>query len=269
MNMRHALLFVAAAASLLAPTGCSSPCDGFNPYEKYERVKRPGTEDEDLEPVEPGTFYLACFARSKDEQDDIEKAIGEALKESGGGSVSQVSDGKAAENMLQFARGDGGPYTNDKPRVNTYEVRLRAEAFDTTKPMVVEWDGGSDKKVFEVNVENSPVRLLDLGEGEFKLSFKEEAKLRCRGPDLLSKGENTYRFRRVLFKLKDELTTDDARREVAGEVKRVIASLPGVKDVRVGLPADEDAGRSWDVSLIVRFASHASYEAYRDHDDHG
>ena len=72
----------------------------------------------------------------------------------------------------------------------------------------------------------------------------------------------------VLFKLKDELTTDDARREVAGEVKRVIASLPGVKDVRVGLPADEDAGRSWDVSLIVRFASHASYEAYRDHDDH-
>lgn len=221
MNTRITLSLV-ASASLLALVGCKSKCDGFNPYASYERIKRPGDEEEEKEKVEPGLFYLACFARAEDERDEIERAINEALKESGGGSVSQVSDGKTAENMLQFARGDGGPYTNDKPRVSTYEVRFRAnDEFDTSKPLVVEWDGGSSKKSFEVNAKDSPVRLLDLGESIFKLSFKEEAKLRCKGPDLLAKGEDTYRFRRVLFKLRDKQDKRDIDLDVLEETATV------------------------------------------------
>ncbi|MEZ6189562.1 MAG: hypothetical protein R3F62_31750, partial [Planctomycetota bacterium] len=105
----------------------------------------------------------------------------------------------------------------DKPRVTTYEVRFRAEAFDTSKPLVVEWDGGSSKKAYDVNAPQSPVRLIDLGEQEFKLSFKEEAALRCRGPDLLAKGEDTYRFRRRLFQLKQKQGNQDIDLDVLDE----------------------------------------------------
>jgi len=221
MSMRSTL-FLCAGVSLLALVGCASPCDDFNPFAAYERIKRPGDEEELKEKVEPGLFYLACFARGEEERDDIERAISDALKEAGGGSVSQVSDGKTAENMLQFSRGDGGPYTDDKPRVTSYECRFRAkDSFDISKPLVVEWDGGSSKKAFDVNAKDSPVRLLDLGENTYTLRFSEAAKLRCQGPDLLSKGEETFRFRRVLFKLKNKQDSRDIGLDVLDETATV------------------------------------------------
>jgi hypothetical protein len=72
----------------------------------------------------------------------------------------------------------------------------------------------------------------------------------------------------VLFKLKAEHTHDAARREVAAHSREVLASVPGVEEVRVGTPADDAAEKSWDLSVVVRFASLEAVEAYRVHPTH-
>lgn len=72
----------------------------------------------------------------------------------------------------------------------------------------------------------------------------------------------------VLFKLKEAYAHDAARREVAAHSRQVLASVPGVEEVRVGVPADAAAGKSWDLSVVVRFASLDAVEAYRVHPVH-
>lgn len=207
---------IAAACPLLLLCGCWSTCEGFNPYVEYERLKRPDDSDAPKEKVPPGVFRLAVFNLKGDEK-LIEQAIAESLKDSGGGSVSQLSQAEAEANMLDYSRGAGGPYSAQKPRISKYEVQFRAPGLDVVQPMKATWKGTSEARTFKVNEPGSPVTLLELGEDLYKLIFTEQAALRCQGPDLLSAGKGKYRFRRVLFEL--SLVAGDKRvdLEVAGD----------------------------------------------------
>ena len=69
----------------------------------------------------------------------------------------------------------------------------------------------------------------------------------------------------VLFKLKDDWATDDGRTAVAQHSRAVLAGLPGVTSVTVGIPADDASRASWDISLVVRFASMDDVPGYAVH----
>lgn len=66
----------------------------------------------------------------------------------------------------------------------------------------------------------------------------------------------------VLFKLKDEYCNDAARSEIAARTRTDIGALKNVRSVSVGIPADELAQKSWDLSLIVRFDTLEDVDAY-------
>jgi hypothetical protein len=51
------------------------------------------------------------------------------------------------------------------------------------------------------------------------------------------------------------LNGDVDRRAFATQLRIALASLPAVSGLSVGLPADAAAEKSWDVSLVIRFAS--------------
>lgn len=74
--------------------------------------------------------------------------------------------------------------------------------------------------------------------------------------------------RYVFIKLDDEHATDEGRAEVAEHARRALRNLDGVTAVTVGVPADEPAIRSWDLSIVVRFAKLADIDTYRVHPDH-
>ncbi len=69
--------------------------------------------------------------------------------------------------------------------------------------------------------------------------------------------------RYVFVKLKDPVR----REALAAEALRALAAVPGVRRVRVGLPADADA-EVWDVSFAIEFDSLADVAAYVVHPDH-
>lgn len=77
----------------------------------------------------------------------------------------------------------------------------------------------------------------------------------------------------VFLKLVDDLATDAGRAEVAAESARQLAAVPGVQGVVARVAADAASQGSWDVSLVVSFASvddvgpylvHPAHVAYRD-----
>ncbi len=70
----------------------------------------------------------------------------------------------------------------------------------------------------------------------------------------------------VLFKLKAEFVAE--RETIASHAHEVLASLPMVEDVRVGVPADEATLGSWDLSLVVRFADLAAVHVYNGDPTH-
>lgn len=82
----------------------------------------------------------------------------------------------------------------------------------------------------------------------------------------MSASEQIERY--VFIKMVDEHASPEGREEVAAEAERVIASLPGVRELRVGTPADDHARAAWDLSLCVRFSSLEDAEAYRVHPEH-
>ena len=72
----------------------------------------------------------------------------------------------------------------------------------------------------------------------------------------------------VLLQLKDGQTSPEILVEVAERSREVLPKLPGVLDVRVGVPADERTAASWHVSLVLRFASAEDIPPYVAHPDH-
>jgi len=69
------------------------------------------------------------------------------------------------------------------------------------------------------------------------------------------------------FKLKEEFATTGGRQEFAEKLATGLPGLPGVENVVVGLPADDDA-LVWDVALRMDFASLEAIEAYRADPSH-
>lgn len=72
----------------------------------------------------------------------------------------------------------------------------------------------------------------------------------------------------VLFKLKDEHATDTARAEIAAHSRDALKVVPGPLDIRVGVPADEASTKSWDLSIVIRFADLDAMNAFVRHADH-
>ena len=74
--------------------------------------------------------------------------------------------------------------------------------------------------------------------------------------------------RYVFLKLDDSHATAQGRATVAAETRQRLADLPGVRGLRVGLPADDRAAQAWDLSIAVVFDDLEAVETYRVHPDH-
>jgi hypothetical protein len=73
--------------------------------------------------------------------------------------------------------------------------------------------------------------------------------------------------RYVFVKLKSEHGTPSSLGEVRARAQ-TLASIPGVRGLSVGVPADPGAVAAWDLSLVVRFDSLSDVKRYLDHPDH-
>jgi hypothetical protein len=73
--------------------------------------------------------------------------------------------------------------------------------------------------------------------------------------------------RYVFIKLNAEYASEHGRRAVVDRT-RALAALPGVLELRVGVPTEAAGSKSWDVSIAVRFADVAAFERYRLDPDH-
>lgn len=61
----------------------------------------------------------------------------------------------------------------------------------------------------------------------------------------------------LLFKLKDASKRDEA----ASLTLRALSALRTLEELSVGLPADEASGKSWDLSVVMGFATQADLDA--------
>jgi hypothetical protein len=72
----------------------------------------------------------------------------------------------------------------------------------------------------------------------------------------------------VLLKLARDYASPETCQEVAEHSRRVLPALPGVLEAHVGVAADERTAASWDLSLVLRFASMDDLPPYAAHHDH-
>ena len=72
----------------------------------------------------------------------------------------------------------------------------------------------------------------------------------------------------AFVKLESAHATDAGRRALAREALQTLRHLPGVLAITVGLPADAEASKAWDLCVNVRFATMAAAAAYRAHPVH-
>lgn len=61
----------------------------------------------------------------------------------------------------------------------------------------------------------------------------------------------------ILFKLLEG--TEKA--QVVDQLKRELGALPGLVELRVGLPADAASAKSWDVSCVLRFRDQTDHDS--------
>ena len=72
----------------------------------------------------------------------------------------------------------------------------------------------------------------------------------------------------AFVKLAPEHATDAERRALARQAVETLRALPGVVSLTVGLPADPDSAKAWDLCVNVRFATLEDAAAYRAHPVH-
>ena len=72
----------------------------------------------------------------------------------------------------------------------------------------------------------------------------------------------------AFVKLAPEHATDAERRALAREALETLRPLPGVLSLTVGLPADPDSAKAWDLCVNVQFATLEDAAAYRAHPVH-
>jgi heme-degrading monooxygenase HmoA len=70
----------------------------------------------------------------------------------------------------------------------------------------------------------------------------------------------------VLVKLDPDYTAQ--RATVAAHTQQVLAGVPGVRALEVGVPADDRTRREWDLGIVVVFDDLEAVEAYREHPVH-
>ena len=71
-----------------------------------------------------------------------------------------------------------------------------------------------------------------------------------------------------LLKLRPEHATPEGRAGVVEQALSILSRVPGVLGVTAGVPADADAGKSWDVLIALRFAALADVGAVSAHAEH-
>ncbi len=72
----------------------------------------------------------------------------------------------------------------------------------------------------------------------------------------------------AFVKLAPEYANDAERRSLADQAVATLRPLPGVVALTVGLPADPDSAKAWDLCVNVRFATLDDAAAYRAHPAH-
>ena len=72
----------------------------------------------------------------------------------------------------------------------------------------------------------------------------------------------------AFVKLAPEHATAAERRALADQALETLRQLPGVLALTVGLPADADSEKAWDLCVNVRFATLEDAAAYRAHPAH-
>lgn len=72
----------------------------------------------------------------------------------------------------------------------------------------------------------------------------------------------------VLVRLNDSLRNPEERTAVANQTLKALADLPGVQELSVGVPADANSEKSWDLLIRVHFTDIEAVEAYRMHQMH-
>jgi hypothetical protein len=74
--------------------------------------------------------------------------------------------------------------------------------------------------------------------------------------------------RYVFVRLKEEYSTEQGRADVVQRTLDDLRELPGVLGISVGTPADEHAGKGWDISIAVSFEHQDHVKPYLDHPAH-
>lgn len=74
--------------------------------------------------------------------------------------------------------------------------------------------------------------------------------------------------RYVYLRFTEEHQTDASRAEAVAKCRELLPQVPGVVGATVGVPADDDCGSKWDLSITVRFDSIDDVEPYRVHPTH-
>lgn len=72
----------------------------------------------------------------------------------------------------------------------------------------------------------------------------------------------------VIVKLIDAESTPEGRQRMAAGLRAALGSIPGLRGLFVGVPADEASARSWDVSVVAHLDTVADVERFHTHPAH-
>src|SRR5687767_14093133 len=114
-------------ALLAIVSGCNH-CEGFNPFRDYKRLPEAGNDDKPATDVKPGRFHMACYIDRPADDEFAKRAVEQALRDSGGGSVSELSGAEREKLLSTFAQSTGGPYWSQEQPTG---VRLRLGKYTT------------------------------------------------------------------------------------------------------------------------------------------
>ncbi len=220
-------VLAAVAAGVLALDGCNA-CASFNPFKEYKQT--PVDSEESAKDVPPGRFNLACRIGRPDDTEFAKKAIEQALRDSGGGSVSELSGAEREGALRQFAQSTGGAYWSGENggksavrlKLGSYKVVFDAPGLNLASDFDIEWTGGpGDPLVLPVNTDDSHVTLLHNGGDEYELVFDGK---KVEGNGLLvdsttDKPKGSRRFTPLPFKLKFGARGESGKVQAGEEIK--------------------------------------------------
>lgn len=227
MNVSRYGVLAAVAAGLMALDGCNS-CASFNPFKQYQQTPvDPGESPKD---VPPGRFHLACRIGRPSDTEFAKKAIEQALRDSGGGSVSELTGAEREQALRQFAQSTGGAYWSGESggksavrlKLGNYRVVFDAPGLDLASDFDVEWTGGpGDPLVLPVNTDDGHVTLLHNGGHEYELVFDGK---KVGGNGLLvdsttDRPKGSRRFQPLPFRLESGARGEGGKVQAGEEVK--------------------------------------------------